>query len=314
MNLREQEFVLAIARHGNLKSASEYLNISQPGLSIFLSTLEKNSGAKFFHRVGKKFVPTDAGSLYIETAKRMAESKTLYESVLSDIIKGVTGTVSVGMHPRRTTFMLPAAMKKLAELYPDVQVGVLEGSTREILDALTDGELDLAVLNCPNPGGSLEFEWFYDDRLVAVLSPSHPAALAGRAVSGESLEWLDLSLLDGGTFILQRPDQAARRYTDEAVKFSGARPGRVITVENLETASQMAAEGLGVAFNLRSYTRSFVYPKPVNYFLAGDLRSKVVYSIARRRDRYKPKYVDAFIAALRDVMSEERGGNKALTT
>lgn len=59
MNLREQEYVLAIAKYQTLKSAAEFLNISSPTLSVFLSTLEQNLGVPLFHRFGKKFVPTE---------------------------------------------------------------------------------------------------------------------------------------------------------------------------------------------------------------------------------------------------------------
>lgn len=307
MNIREQEFVLAIARHGNLKGASEELNISSPGLSVFLSTLERNTGARLFHRVGKKFVPTAAGNLYINAARQMVEAKNRYDTMLSDMINGVTGTIRVGMHPRRTTFLLPRAMKKLSIVYPDVSISVMEGTSRELFDALMDGELDFAVANTPLEGDALESDWFYSERLVAVLSPSHPLASAGTRMQGEHLAWIDLSLFNGEIFILQYPDQAARIYTDKAIEFADARPGRKIIIANLETASQMAAEGLGIAFNLMSFTRNFTYEHPVKYFLVGDTRSRVVYTIVRRKDRYKPRYAEVFIAAMKDAMSEERG-------
>ena len=47
MNLREQEYVLAIANYQSLKGAAEFLNVSPPTLSVFLSTLEHSLGCRY---------------------------------------------------------------------------------------------------------------------------------------------------------------------------------------------------------------------------------------------------------------------------
>ena len=52
MELREQAYVTAIARHGSLKQAAAELHISPPTLSIFLSNLEKELGLQLFDRLG----------------------------------------------------------------------------------------------------------------------------------------------------------------------------------------------------------------------------------------------------------------------
>ena len=42
MNLKEQTYVCVLAECGNITKAAERLFISQPALSIYISTLEKN--------------------------------------------------------------------------------------------------------------------------------------------------------------------------------------------------------------------------------------------------------------------------------
>ena len=71
MELREQVYVTAIARHGSLKQAAAELHISPPTLSIFLNRLEERMGVPLFDRVGKRLVPTCAGELYVRSAREM---------------------------------------------------------------------------------------------------------------------------------------------------------------------------------------------------------------------------------------------------
>ncbi len=50
MNLKEQTYVCVLAECGNITKAAERLFISQPALSIYISTLEKNLGVRLFDR------------------------------------------------------------------------------------------------------------------------------------------------------------------------------------------------------------------------------------------------------------------------
>ena len=75
-------------------------------------------------------------------------------------------------------------------------------------------------------------------------------------------------------------------------------------VENLESAAQMAAEGLGIAFNFESYIRHFQYDKPVRWFYVGDKEETIDYSIIYRKDKYLPAYVKDFIEALKRALAQ----------
>lgn len=53
MNLKEQEYVCALAENGTITAAAKELFISQPALSIYINNLEKSLGVRLFERVGK---------------------------------------------------------------------------------------------------------------------------------------------------------------------------------------------------------------------------------------------------------------------
>ena len=61
MNLKEQEYVCALAENGTITAAAKELFISQPALSIYINNLEKSLGVQLFERVGKQFILTYAG-------------------------------------------------------------------------------------------------------------------------------------------------------------------------------------------------------------------------------------------------------------
>ena len=85
MNLKEQTYVCVLAECGNITRAAERLFISQPALSIYISSLEKSLGIRLFERVGKKFVLTCAGELYVEKARKMLALKAEFDEALSEM-------------------------------------------------------------------------------------------------------------------------------------------------------------------------------------------------------------------------------------
>ena len=51
MNLKEQEYVCALAENGTITAAAKELFISQPALSIYINNLEKSLGVRLFDGV-----------------------------------------------------------------------------------------------------------------------------------------------------------------------------------------------------------------------------------------------------------------------
>lgn len=68
----------------------------------------------------------------------------------------------------------------------------------------------------------------------------------------------------------------------------------------METAAQMAAEGLGIAFTMDSYARYFTYEKPVNFYEIGDPDFSVAICLAHRKDAHIPKYMEVFIRLVQE--------------
>ena len=104
MDLREQEYVVALARHQSITKAAEELYISQPTLSIFLNRLEERMGVPLFDRVGKRLVPTCAGALYVRSAREMLAIQNEFRGELNDMIQGSAGRLRLGLHLRRSRY------------------------------------------------------------------------------------------------------------------------------------------------------------------------------------------------------------------
>ena len=71
MQIKNMSYIIALAEAGTLSAAGKQLGISQPTLSVFLSNLEQELGIDLFLRDKKKLIPTPAGRIYLEAARRI---------------------------------------------------------------------------------------------------------------------------------------------------------------------------------------------------------------------------------------------------
>ena len=71
MDLQQLRYLVAVADTGNFTRAAERCFVSQPSLSQQIINLEDELGHKLFHRLGRKAVPTEAGTAFIERSRRI---------------------------------------------------------------------------------------------------------------------------------------------------------------------------------------------------------------------------------------------------
>lgn len=308
MELHEQEYVLALVRHGSFKKAAEELYVSQPTLSIFLNRLEERLGIPLFERLGKRLVPTYAGEVYARRAREMILIRDQFDSEFGELVTGYSGRIRLGIHSRRSSHLLPRVLCRFGNLHPGMEVTVEENSSQELEQLLQEGSLDLIISNRSFHEEKLDIFPLYQDFVVVCLPQGHPAEQLAVPLEGHTYPWLDLKHLEGERFILQKPAQSLRAFTDLAFQYCQVTPARTFLIENLETAAQMAAEGYGVSFNYQSYICHFQYEKPISCFETGFSDLYIPIYAAVRKGSFLPAHTHTLIRLLLEEF--QKGGKR----
>ena len=108
---------------------------------------------------------------------------------------GQSGRLRVGAIPTIAPYFLPQVLREFATAFPKATVHIHENTTDALLKALTQGEIDLAVLAAPVPEKYLEIEELFTEELLVVFPPEHPLATKPSIRIGD-LEPLPFVLLD----------------------------------------------------------------------------------------------------------------------
>lgn len=307
MNLKEQQYIVTLANCGNMTQAAKMLNITQPALSAYLASVERDLGQPLFRRTGKCLLPTYLGELYLEKARKILALGEEFQQQKDQVAHGYKGRIQIGLPIRRSPQLIPSALKIFRTRYPNVEVVLHEGNQRAMTELLLGNQLDLMLCSLTEPLPELEYIHLCWDCVVLLVEAEHPCCKSARYQEGFYHPWLDLSKLEHETFLLQHPGQSLRWYSDLILEESGIRPKHITQIRNIETAAQMAANGMGVSFCLESYFYHMSFIRPPKMFSVGKRQLSADLSAAYRRDKPLSDYAKQFVQLLKNLMEMELG-------
>src|SRR5437764_944403 len=95
MDLRQLEYVVAVADHGGFTRAALALHVAQPSLSHGIRTLEAELGIELFARLGRTVQLTSAGEGVVDSARRVLRDVADLTTVTRAAVELETGRLDV---------------------------------------------------------------------------------------------------------------------------------------------------------------------------------------------------------------------------
>lgn len=173
MTLTQLRYALAIAKHGNFARAADSCRVAQPTLSLQLQKLEKEVGAELFDRRRNPVVPTAFGREFLEQARVALREADKLEQLARPDQAELTGSISIGIIPTVSSYLLPRIFKPLNQGFPGVEFRFFELPTSQIVEKLAADELELGVLATPLHQKDLAEQPLYYEPFVAYFPPSY---------------------------------------------------------------------------------------------------------------------------------------------
>lgn len=150
-------FALAVGRQGSPGAAARELGVNATTVQRRLDALEKRLGARLFDRSRQGYVPTEAGELVLEQARRMAEQADEVERRVRGRDRELSGPLRVATGFVLMEHLLPGPLADFTRRHPGIEVEVVENAalsdlSREVADGVPDvrREADVALRLSPH--------------------------------------------------------------------------------------------------------------------------------------------------------------------
>jgi DNA-binding transcriptional LysR family regulator len=176
-----------VARQGSFSRAGEALALTQPAVSQQVAALERQLGLRLLERGPGGPTPTEAGALLLAHADAVADRLAQADAQVAELAADERETLRIGAFPSALATVIPAAISRLRERFPEVQVEAGEASGEQLGAMVAAGTLHAAMcfqdaeLPPRRPEGTERHE-LGREAMLAVIATDHP--LAGRATMG----------------------------------------------------------------------------------------------------------------------------------
>lgn len=256
MTITQLRAFLLAATFGSFTAAAVELGTTQPTVSELVRKLEVESGMSLFVRAGRRLVLTSAGSELLPWARRVVDGVDGAEQSLQ-ALRGLTGGVATfGVLRNASYYFLSDLAVRFHTERPGVRTRLVGQNSVEVADGVRSGELEagLAVLPIDDSGLSVT-PLLRDEVLWASADPARTRA----PMTLDSIGAAPLILYDAH----YGWNDPTRRQLAERAQLAGVRLDPMIEVENIESALELVARGMGDTILSRAVSRSAAFPPGV---------------------------------------------------
>lgn len=293
MEFEQLRYFLKVAEHSNFTKAAADVGISQPALSRSVARLEEELGQPVFERQTRKLALTDAGKLLQARAQRIV---TLVDDTKSEITDdGQTGRIRVAAIPTIAPYFLPSVLSKFGSSYPQATIVVHEDTTEQLLKAVTDGIVDVAILALPLNVRYLEIQQLFEEELMLVMPPQHELTTR-KQIKPSDIESLPFVLLG-----------EAHCLSDNIVSFCRQKSFHPVSVERtsqLATVQELVALGHGISMIPQMARQLDKTERRVYRSLAGKKPTRKIAAVWNPY-RFQSRLVRAFIGSLSETLESD---------
>ena len=285
LNTIQLKYFIEAAESLNITKSAKKLFISQQALSSQIMKLEASLGVTLFdRRPGLKL--TYAGERLYETAKEILKKQAAIEKEFEEMNLEERGTITIGISHTRGRVFLPLVLPKFHEQFPNVELKLKEGNSKQLKVYLDNGNVDFVI--AADQFSNLKYEKLplVTEKLFWVYTKKYRQEMAQGA-------------LEKVPFLLMIKENRIRNIIDQYFDRHGICPQVLVESDNIETVLALAAGGMGVTVYPELFLKGLQSAQIADYGLmfmpVNDSFTDTVLTAVWEKGRYVSKFEKAFL-------------------
>lgn len=235
--LRQLKYFVTTVECGSVAEASRKLYIAQPSISSAIKSLEDSFGLQLFirhHAQGVSLTPV--GARFYKKAQELLRMAREFEQNALANNDVVAGQIDIGCFETVAPLYLPRLIAGFTALYPGVKIRIRDGEQQELVQGLTAGRFDLAILYAHDLDATIDNEPLMTPQKPYALLPENHRFAGQAKVSLRDLCLEPMILLD----VLP-----SRTYFVSLFEELGLAPDIVFSSPSIEMVRGMVGQGFG---------------------------------------------------------------------
>ena len=226
----------------SFSKAAEAKLLTQSAMSHLIKNLEGELGVRLFDRYGKAVVPTQAGRLFYEDAKKILAQYRVMENNMYSLAGKVRGPLHIGASATAASYLLPQVFYSYCRQHPAVHIELTIGSTEKIMQDIKNGEMEIGIIEGSLRDFPESLETIASDEIVVIASDNTPLARKAN---------VSLQDLLSQPLIMPESGSGTRTFVNDFFRSKKIRPENlniIMTIGEPGIIVQMVKAGIGISF------------------------------------------------------------------
>jgi aminoethylphosphonate catabolism LysR family transcriptional regulator len=270
-----------VARIGSVTQAAKRLGLSQPTITAQIRALEEAYGVELFHRGGRRLALSDAGLALLPKVEALVQQETEIDFFLRHSGDLRTGSLRVGA---TAPYYVLDLIRRFSARFPAIDVTVEMGNSQEVLNALQEYRVDVAMSSNCVDDPRLSRLLLGVDPLVLVVHRTHP--LAGQTE-------VTPAVLAGCRLLMREAGSTTRIATEQMLAQANVAPGSQMEIGSRESIREAVVLNLGVSVIALHEVPSHPDLRVLRFTGAAPQLHEYLYCLRERRGA---RLIDAFVS------------------
>lgn len=284
-DIRRLSLLLEVVEQGSITAAADLMLYTPSAVSQQLRKLEQEVGQPLLVRKARGVVPTEAGQILVEHARKIMWQMDAARADLEQIAGLKRGAVAVGTFPTMAASFLPLVIRAFKKRHPSIDLSVRSGRFDGLLKDLQTGATGLCLL--------WDYPWsrFHDDSVnvtevfeestVLLVSKTHPFA---------ERDSIKVAELHGESWIVRSNAHPVVEVLERSAREAGFEPKIGFMANDYQEAQAMVSVGMGVAMVPKTAV-ALLHPDVKVIQLGDDAPRRRVFLAQRQEKVYAPAEV-----------------------
>ncbi|MBR2823501.1 MAG: LysR family transcriptional regulator [Clostridia bacterium] len=246
MDFRQLSYITTIADEKSITKAAEKLYITRSALNYSLLNTEKALGFPLFNRISNRLIPTYAGEIFLENARKvLASCKEMDHSLLA-LSDATQQRLSIGITVGGGQAAFASMFPDYHQQYPLIRVNLLEGNMRILEEALLNGTIDIAFFGEIPDNPLITFREVLDPQPLLLAVPEDHFLISQYGLKSGDL--VDLKLFESESFIIMNRKSFLNEKISDIFHESKIRPHIIMECSQMNMVLHFIEGKVGLGF------------------------------------------------------------------
>lgn len=241
INLNLYKVFYDVSKYGSFSKTAEFTYTTQSAISKSIKKLEEELGVKLFYRNSNGIELTEKGRQLLFYVEKSYGNLLTAERLMLETENLERGSLSIGLPSHIASFFFLDKIIDFHKRYPNIQITIMSGSTRQLLESLDKHKIDFIIDTAPINTNNMDLE-------IVKLSTANYAFICSKEKYNKYKNIKSISDLENIPLVLPVPGKINRKLLDELFLKNNIKPKKVINIHTSETILNAVENDLGIGY------------------------------------------------------------------